>query len=217
MKALSAVLSVMLLACVVANAANTHDGDEQSFRPTYSVEAGAGLAPIHLLLTSRNYSAGTHGAKAFVKEGKEYSSKRNPASNPSFSLSFAYRPFARWEFTVTAGFSWVNAELIQHPVFGTGPDGAPRYNWSKTASTEDYLMWSLSITPQARVFWNPNWKVKVYSGFGFGVIFFPDHGEFLPSLVLAGAKFGGKRVYFFAENTYSPFATMLHGGLGVRF
>ena len=220
MKALSSIcLSVMLLFSFSAKAANTDEGDkpEVPFRPTFSIEAGVGPAPIHLILESRNYSSGIGSGKKLVESGKEFNPRQSASKSPSLSISAAYRPFPRWEFTVTAGFSWVNAELIQHPVFGTAPDGSPRYDWNKTESTQDYLMLAISVTPQARVIWNPRWKVQAYSGFGLGMVIFKDHSFIIPSLVLAGAKFGGKRVYFFAENTYSPFATVLHGGVGVRF
>jgi hypothetical protein len=78
---------------------------------------------------------------------------------------------------------------------------------------------------QARCFWNPTQKVKLYSAFGGGLI--TDGGSFymaddahvapVPSITPIAVRFGTGHLKFFIENTYSPAATALNLGLGWTF
>ena len=66
------------------------------------------------------------------------------------------------------------------------------------------------------MFWNPEWKVQMYSAFGIGLSGATDVIP-LPSVMPVGCRLHGKHAYFFTEAGLSPFASFLHGGLGWKF
>lgn len=222
MKALSTFLSLVLISCITANAASTDDRDKSNtpFKPSFSLEVGGGLAPIHLLYMGWSLRRGSGVTEDYAKEGKSVVLKEK--FHPGVCFSLAYRPIPRWEFTVTAGFSWINAIIVQYEEFGTAPNGKPRYNSNKIESETRQIIPSFSITPQARIFWNPNWKIQAYSAFGIGMYgptYYDSENslQLIPSIVPAGFKYGGRHFYFYLEEDFTPFATLLHCGLGVRF
>ena len=77
---------------------------------------------------------------------------------------------------------------------------------------------------QARCFWNPTQKVKLYSAFGGGMVlsgkdrfFSDDLIGIVPSITPIAVRFGTGHLKFFIENTYSPAATAFDLGLGWTF
>ena len=127
---------------------------------------------------------------------------------------------------LTGGVSWCHHKMTQYGTFGTDPHGKPRYNlkdphfdgWRDSA-----LAGALFF--QARCFWNPTQKVKLYSAFGGGLIA-AERGFFLaddariapvPSITPIAVRFGTGPLTFFLENTYSPAATGFDIGLGWTF
>ncbi|MBR4735539.1 MAG: hypothetical protein IK052_05545 [Bacteroidales bacterium] len=220
MKALSTFLSLVLISCITANAASTDDRDKSNtpFKPSFSLEVGGGLAPIHLLLSAWNLRRGSGETEKYAAEGKSVTIRQRVQPGVFFSL--AYRPVQRWEFTVTAGFSWINAHVVQHPEFGILPNGMPRYNSSAIESEYPMIIPSFSVTPQARRYWNPKWKVQVYTAFGIGFYgpasYQKSNIQAIPSFTPFGFKYAKGRFYFFLENGFTPFSTLLFGGVGVR-
>ena len=128
-----------------------------------------------------------------------------------------WRTGYRWETLVTGSFSWIHAPVTQYETFGIDPQGKPRYDLTKrTPAGWKNMFPTGSITVQWRVFWNPQWKVQPYSGFGAGL---STATEWIPlsSLVPVGVRFGRGHLYGFLETGFTPFATIGHGGLGWRF
>jgi hypothetical protein len=138
---------------------------------------------------------------------------------PAFSLSAAWHTSLRWEWVLTGGISWAHTQMIQYGSFGTDPQGRPRYDlqdphdigW-KDSSLAGALFF------QARRFWNPTQKVKLYSAAGMGYVFDPsrDFGV-VPSITPIAVRFGTGHLKFFIENTFSPAATLVDIGLGWAF
>ena len=56
----------------------------------------------------------------------------------------------------------------------------------------------------------------MYSGFGLGLSTVTEVTP-LPSLTPVGCRLGGEHVYCFAETGFTPYASYLHGGVGLRF
>ena len=137
---------------------------------------------------------------------------------PAFTLSGAIRTWDRWETVVTAGVSWYRSRLIQYEPFGIDPQGKPRYDLTKASPVGGWEDSSpvASLTVQERVFWNPRWKVQMYSAFGLGLTTSSNLVP-IPSLMPVGIRLGGRHLYGYAETGFSPFASYLHGGLGFKF
>ena len=182
---------------------------------TWSIEIGVGIIPYHMAMIP------TRAIKEELAQfGQQPGTIINPYG-PAFSVSGAYR-VRRWtEFRFTVGASWRYYELIQYSVFGTDPDGKPRYDLSdghylKTTSASVF-----SFTFQCFHIWNPGRTAELYSGGGLG--FIAGKGNPLtepiplPELTPIGVRVGGKLFYGFAELTLGPIATLFHGGVGCRF
>ena len=137
---------------------------------------------------------------------------------PAFTLSGAIRTWDRWETVVTAGVSWYRSRLIQYEPFGIDPQGKPRYDLTKETPVGGWVDSSpvASLTVQERVFWNPRWKVQMYSAFGLGLTTSSNLVP-IPSLMPVCIRLGGRHLYCYAETGFSPFASYLHGGLGFKF
>lgn len=180
---------------------------------TVSVELGVAPAPAHSLLTSWLILS---GKRALAAEGKDVHSRQ--AFFPAYNASVTWSSHNAWAFALTGSLSWVGGTIVQYERFGTDPFGQPRYDRSRYQWEEpvDYPMYS--VTFQARKFWNPSWKVQPYFAFGLGVV---ADNEFhiypMPSLIPAGIQIGRGHFYGYAEVGFTPFASLLHGGLGYRF
>lgn len=180
---------------------------------TVSVEVGAALAPAHSLLTSWLIE---QDSGVLAAEGIDIDSRT--AVFPAFNASVTWRFHDAWAFALTGSLSWVGKKAVHYERFGTDPFGQPRYDRSRYQWEEpvDYPMYS--VTFQARKFWNPSWKVQPYFAFGLGVV---ADNEFhiypMPSLIPAGIQIGRGHFYGYAEVGFTPFASILHGGLGYRF
>ena len=209
-KRLVAVLSLLLAAGSVSWAGDGNPAPAL-FRKTFSLEMGAGCAPLHMYLMhpSRDME------KELALEGKEASG--NGSAFPALSLSGAWRYSPRSEFVFTAGIAWTVFEVTQYEPFGVNPRGGLRYNLDKGHPAGLVASGPVGTgTFQWRMFWNPSWKVQPYTAVGFG--FTTDTYMIpLPSLVPVGVRFGGRHLYCFAEMPLSPVSFFCHGGLGWHF
>ena len=203
-------LAALLLFGVSAFA---QEDDDPPFSPYFSLEIGTGMAPIHTLSNI-----------AFVKRDTKLSESGQArwydgAWCPNFSLSAAWHTTLRWEWVVTADLSWVHHQLIQYDSFGVDPQGRNRYDLGSYQN----LGWkdsdfAAAVFFQARRFWNPTQKVKLYSAAGLGYVFDPAQDfSFVPSITPIAVRFGTGPLKFFIENTYSPAATVFDVGLGWTF
>ena len=211
MRFLSLAVAILLGTGLLTRA---QEGPEYAQR-TWSIETGVGIIPYHMTMIP------TRAIKEELAQfGQQPGTIINPYG-PAFSVSGAYR-VRRWtEFRFTVGASWRYYELIQYSVFGTDPDGKPRYDLSdghylKTTSASVF-----SFTFQCFHIWNPGRTAELYSGGGLG--FIAGKGNPLtepiplPELTPIGVRVGGKLFYGFAELTLGPIATLFHGGVGCRF
>lgn len=211
MKARFLTLVALALTCATARAQEAETLPEP-FEPYFSLEFGTGIAPIHTLV----HRAGLRWDRDIAELGLDPDTEY--AFCPAFSLSAAWHTALKWEFVLTGGFSWCHYKVVQYDTFGIDPQGRPRYDLDKPL----YTYWTDSefsgaLFFQARRFWNPTQKVKLYSAFGGGL--YTDGKEVvgLPSLTPIAVRFGTGPLKFFIENTYSPAATAWHMGLGWTF
>ena len=181
------------------------------FQPYFTVELGTGIAPIHTLLKESSLSYNHEIAdKGLGPQGKSWS--------PAFSLSFAWHPYLKWEFALTGGVSWCHYKVVQYDTFGVDPQGRPRYDLDKPLYpfwTDSYFSGALFV--QARRFWNPTQKVKLYTAAGFGAYVQGKEIQAVPSLTPIAVRFGTGHFKFFIENTLSPVASLWHMGVGLSF
>ena len=189
-------------------------GQEDTFRKTFSLELGVGPGPLHMMFpgVSPNYDTET----AWAEQGRR--ADKTTGYHPAFTLSGAIRTWDRWETVVTAGISWYRSRLVQYEAFGIDPQGKPRYDLTKETPVGGWVDSSpvASLTVQERVFWNPRWKVQMYSAFGLGLTTSSNLVP-IPSLMPVCIRLGGRHLYCYAETGFSPFASYLHGGLGFKF
>ena len=216
MKARLTALVALLLLSIAAYA---QEEEEPPFFKQFSVEIATGLPPIHTLLGIY----GTKYDKSFARDGKE--PDLDGAWMPALSVSAVWKTARRWEMVLTGGASWCHHKVIQYGTFGIDPQGNPRYNLK-----DPHLDGWRNSTPigalffQARCFWNPTQRVKLYSAFGGGFVlsgkdhfFSDDLVGIAPSLTPIAVRFGTNHLKFFIEHTYSPAATGFDLGLGWTF
>ena len=189
-------------------------GQEEPFRYRFSLELGAGPGPLHMMFPGISPNSDTESVLA--EQGR--SVDKSSGYYPSFSLSGAIRTWDRWETVVTASVSWYRSRLIQYETFGIDPKGKPRYDLTKATPVGGWTDSSpvASLTVQERVFWNPRWAVQMYSAFGLGITSGTSFTP-MPSFMPVCCRVGGDHFYVYAETGFSPFASVLHGGLGWRF
>jgi hypothetical protein len=182
------------------------------FSPYFTLEIGTGMAPLHTLLNGEwalGYSLSEDGT---IADAGHYWC-------PSFSVSAAWHTTLKWEWVVTAGFSWVHHRMLRYDSFGIDPEGRPRFDSSSPHDdgTGDSLPAPV-LFAQARRFWNPTQKVKLYSAVGIGYVSDPSKAfGVVPSLTPIAVRFGTGHLKFFIENAITPAATILDLGLGWSF
>ena len=188
------------------------------FEQTYSIELGTGMPPLYMQLLP-------YGRVQEELAQKGQQAIDNGAFYPVISLSGVMRCGLKTELTLTFGTSWCYNKLIQYPVFGTDPNGLPRYDLYK-GSPAGTLVSSpvLTILLQYRHLWNPKNAFVLYSGagFGFSTGFLQYRGSSplpnpIPAITPIAFRYGGEHFYGFAECTLGPVASFVHGGLGWRF
>ena len=184
---------------------------EEPFQPYFTLEIGTGFAPIHTLISQRGLPWDYDIADKGLDPGDK-------SWCPAFSVSAAWHSTLKWEFVLTGGISWCHYTVTQYDTFGIDPQGRPRYDLEKPL----YSFWTDSEYAgafffQARRFWNPTQKVKLYSAAGIGL--YTDGKEIgpVPSFTPIAVRFGTGHLKFFLENTYSPAATAWQAGLGWTF
>ena len=208
-----------LLALLLLGATAFAQDEEPPFFKQFSVEIATGLPPIHTLLEVN----GSKYDKTLAQQGKK--ADLDGVWIPALSLSAVWKTARRWEMVLTGGVSWCHHKVIQFGTFGIDPQGNPRYDlydphpdgWRDSTPIGALFF-------QARCFWNPTQKVKLYSAFGGGLVlggkdhFFSDGlVAIVPSITPFAVRFGTGPLTFFLENTYSPAATGFDIGLGCTF
>lgn len=201
----------LLCASPMLSAQGKAEGKTQSSM-SYSIEAGTGIQPLQMLL------AGDRAVReALAPKGQDIDSQGG--FYPVINLTGVIRSGHRTEFTLTAGASWYHHKVIQYPVFGTDPEGRPRYDLKNgtPAGWKDSIP-TYSLTLQWRHLWNPDNDFTVYTALGAGVVTRRSFGFVpLPSLTPVAFRYGGKHFYAFAELTLGTLASIAHGGLGWHF
>ena len=189
-----------------------------SFKNSFSLEAGTGYAPLHSTV-----SADRRISRRLSTEG-QFATDYVPLS---FTLAGALRTSKNWEIKLIADFSWYNCGVKQCPTFGVDPEGKPRYKYDY--ENAEYLgrknldlYWSLTCT--FRRIWNPFRNFQLYSEFGLGLVskelFYNSmvgRVNVVPSITPIGARYCWEHFYLFAEVPISPYATLIHGGVGWKF
>lgn len=181
-----------------------------SFKRSFSLELGSGFAPIHTLADTRSLDVKYAPLGQAIDDNYPL----------SFTLSGVWRFDRRWEAKLTIDAAWFNCELLQFPEFGTDPSGKPRYsiNYNQTehlGRINDGFRWS--ATAILRHIWNPQNAFQTYSEFGLGYVFGLGLPALIPGLTFIGLRYCWDHFYLYAENTFSPAATLFHGGLGWKF
>lgn len=210
---------LLAIALFFGIAFRSYAGDDEpalvpSWKSEFCVQVGTGFMPLHFALPG--FGGLTY---TLAEDGQEVSS--DGAWHPVISLSFIWRPWRHTEFCFTGGLSWYHHGVTQYRVFGTDPDGKPRYDLNDgTSLGMRNSLFTPTLTVQCRHLWTPDRAVKLYSGGGFGLV--PDDdADFkivpLPAITPIGMRYGSRHIYFFLEYTFSPTASLLHGGLGWRF
>ena len=210
----------LLVALLLLGGTSYAQEEEPPFFKQFSVEIATGLPPIHTIANTNSLRYDL----SFSEQGTE--PDMDGYWMPSLSISSVWKTARRWEMVLTGSVSWCHHKMTQYGTFGTDPQGRPRYNlkdphfdgWRDSA-----LAGALFF--QARCFWNPTQKVKLYSAFGGGLMaaergfFLADNARIapVPSITPIAVRFGTSHLTFFIENTYSPAATCFDAGLGWTF
>lgn len=168
---------------------------------------GAGLCPFHMMF---RFDWNSY----LEDQGQEvYGDGINPLA---LSISGIYRHDAHSEFVLTGGLSWVRYHYTQYGTFGIDPQGKPRYDLEVKEKEWTDTDYTPSLTLSYRYIWYPGDAVEWYSGASLGLVYL-DKMSILPGITLVGFRAGQGAFYFFAEHSYSPVSTFIHGGLGLRF
>ena len=211
MKARFLTFAALVLTFATAQAQET-EALPEPFEPYFALEFGTGIAPIHTLVNRLSLPWNRDLAEIGLQPDTDY------AFCPSFSLSAVWHTTLRWEYVLTGGLSWCNYRATQFDTFGWTPEGKPRYDLDKPLrSFRRNSEFAGALFFQARRFWNPTQKVKLYSAAGVGL--YTDGKEFvpLPSVTPIAVRFGTGPLKFFVEHAYSLAATGWNFGLGWTF
>ena len=183
------------------------------WQKSFSLEIGTGLSPLHMLMFPSSDKEW-----ALAQKGQEVDKQQ--AFYPVLSLSGVWRTGRFTEWVLTGGVSSCCYDLKQYGTFGIDPKGNPRYNLNEsTYAGRERTDLRPTVTLRYRHLWNPWNACVVYFEAGLGMGDFSDliDVSVLPAWTPIGLRYGGDHFYFYLENTYSPIATLVHGGLGWRF
>lgn len=215
------LLSLILFLCA-ALSAYAQDASEPTrvrlsrnmpWQKSFSLEIGTGLPPIHALMFP-SYA----DEKALAQKGQQADNQQ--VFSPVLSLSGVWRTGEFTEWVLTGGVSCCYYDLKQYGTFGIDPNGNPRYNLNESRNIgRARTDLSPTLTLRYRHLWNPWNAVVVYYELGLGIGDFSNllDAPVLPAWTPIGFRYGGDHFYVWVENTYSPIATLVHGGLGWRF
>lgn len=202
-------LRLFFTALLIGTGITAFAQDDQ-WKNSWSAEIGYGGAPLHARMLSGDVKEklADHGQKIVSK------------SYPSFTFSAVVRYSPKWEAVLIGDISWIHARIVQYDAFGIDPKGETRYNLSNEAKPAGEIddSWNWSISLLFRRIWNPDHKFEFYSEVGFG--FAPPlifELPFIPALTPIGMRCSFGRFYLFLENTFTPAATPVCGGLGWKF
>lgn len=184
----------------------------------FSVEAGAGLEPLHSeLVLDMSEASETELAEQGIRSGM---GNYLPIA---VGAAWVFHVGAKTEITLTGSVSWRHYDLYRHPVFGTDPYGKPRYDTSASERMEKGLnKYCVALSSSVRRLWFRRQHVRLYSGIGLGLVGIIPEWEFIPvpiipELIPFGIQAGGSHLYAFTEVTLGPHASLGRGGIGYRF
>ena len=213
------LLCALLLTSAIATAAAQNMEGYNSFpqwKRGFSIEAGAGIPPLHMFLLNR------WGEDEFADKGQDTNPLKLTRQIPSFSLSAVWRTGERSEWVLSLCASRMRYSVTQYSIFGTDPDGKPRYDLTD-GKDAGYAHSPVipALSASYRGIWYSDKPWEVYSAIGLGLIFIPDGDPGwllpLPAVTPFGVRVGGEHFYGFLESTFSPAATFIHGGVGWHF
>ena len=204
-------LILILFLCISAAAY----AQEEPFQQSFSVELGGGLGPMHMSFPG--VCPTSLEKNTYAKEGKSLYCNQN--FFPEVALGVAWRFARKWELSLMGGISWAEYTVKTHEQFGVDPFGEPRYNASKTIDTYKILSAPyFNSTLQARLIWNPDQKVQVYTAFGVGIAVVGKEWAPFPAITPIAVRYSnGNHFYGFLENAFTTNSMLLHGGVGWRF
>ena len=204
--------AAFLAACIPALAS---EDDTLSFRKSFSLEISSGVQPLHMM----GSPALTEDLE-MARKGMAFVNNSETFCVP-FTLTEVWRVAPHWDLCISEGVCWKVIDVVQYDSFGVDPQGKPRYDLKKRSPAGRKSPFpTFTLYCQARLIWSPKWKVTVYSAVGAGLFSTLDSVIGVcpvPGITPVGLRYGGKHLYFFAEATLSPLATLGHGGLGWRF
>lgn len=176
----------------------------------FSLELGTGFLPLHALLqeNSRRYD------RSLAELGQETSFMDGNKLN--ISLSGIYHVRYGSELVLTGCATRSQVLYTQYAAFGVDPEGRTRYNLAQIEGEWEKPLYSYSLTGSYRHVWSPDRAVQWYSEIGLGLVW-TDELSVMPSITLIGLRFGGEHFYVFLDDSVSPFASLIHGGLGWHF
>lgn len=181
----------------------------------FSVELGAGFGPLHMNFPGVCPTGAERNN--YWQEGKTIYSNYE-IFFPEVDLSVSWRFSRKWELALTGGVSWTEYTVNGHDQFGIDPYGRPRYDFDHiSSSTKEMSKLYFNSTLQGRRIWNPEDKVKVYTGVGLGIAVVGAEWAPFPVLTPIGVRYGGEHLYGFLEIPFTANSSILHGGIGWRF
>lgn len=173
----------------------------------FSLELGTGLYPVQTLLSGDLFST----REELAPKGQTVSL----AFTPTITISGVWRVNPSSEYLLTGCLTWTIYNVFQYGAFGMDPNGNPRYDlYDEIPAGRMNSGFSPCITFRHRRIWNPERACAVYSGLGLGLAQYEGEAILLPELTFLGFKYSWSHFQIFLENTYGPFATALHGGIG---
>lgn len=188
------------------------DGETAPFNKQFSLELSTGIQPLHMTLAP-SYDE----EKALAKQGMTFDD--SDAICVPINITEVWRVRPHWELCLTEGICWKYAEVYTYSNFGIDPNGNPRYDYNynnRIPAGHKATLPIGSLTFQVRFIWVPRWKVTMYSALGVGLTTATSLVP-LPGITPIAVRFGGEHLYFFAEATLGPIATLGHGGIGWKF
>ena len=215
------VFFFLLTGAIATAAAQDTDGYASlpQWKRGFSIEAGAGFAPVHMFLAYPS----AREEREFADKGQRVTESRL-LRTPSFSLSAIWRTGEKSELVLALSATRMRYSITQYSVFGTDPDGKPRYDLSDGKEAgRTHSPVSTSLSACYRRLWLRDGHWTVYSAIALGLVHTPDKGpgphvNVMPGFAPFGMRYGWKHFYACVEIfSFSLSASLLTAGVGWKF
>ena len=119
--------------------------------------------------------------------------------------------------------SQMRYSITQYSVFGTDPDGKPRYDLSDGKEVgRTHSPVSTSLSACYRRLWLRDGHWTVYSAIALGLVHTPDKGpgphvNVMPGFAPLGMRYGWQNLYACVELGFTPAASLIAAGIGWKF